>query len=55
MKVNKKIITFGETEIGKHKFQQHKNLISIYDVAINEILVSNKVSLGKMGFKSSIG
>ena len=35
------------TEIEKHKFHQHRNLILIKVVDINEIVVSSKVSFGK--------
>ena len=41
--------------IEKHKFHQHKNSISIYGVDINKILVSNKVSFGKKGYKYFTG
>ena len=44
-----------ETKIEKYKFKLHKNPIWIHDVDINKILVPNKVSLGKKGFKYSIG
>ena len=49
-----KIIKFGETEIEKHKFHKRKNSISIFNVDINGILVSNKVSLDKY-FRYFIG
>ena len=42
-----KIITFGETEIKKHKFHQHKSPILIYNIDNNKILVCNKVSFVK--------
>ena len=45
-----KIIKFGETEIEKCKFHQHKTSISIYDLDINKILVSSS-----KGFKYFIG
>ena len=51
----KKIVTFGETDIEKHKFHGHKNPILVYDVDINKILVSNKVSFGKKSFRYFIG
>ena len=44
-----------ETEIEKHKFHQQKHLISIYNVNINKILVSNKVFFVKKSFKYFIG
>ena len=30
--MGKEIITFGDIEVGKHKFHQHKSLISIQGV-----------------------
>ena len=53
--MDKKIIKFGESKLEKYKFHQHKNLIEIYDVEINQILAFNKVSLGKKDFKYFIG
>ena len=41
----------GENEIEKHIFYQQKNQILIYNVDINNILVSNKASFGKKGFR----
>ena len=55
IKINKKIINFGETEIEKHKFHHHESPISTYDVDDNKILVSNKDSFGKKGFEYFIG
>ena len=53
--MSKEIITFGNIEVKKHKFHQHKSPISIYDVYINRIPISSKFSFGKGGFKYSIG
>ena len=53
--MNKNIIKFGDTEIEKHKFLQHKSPISIKNIDIDKIVVSNKVSFGKKGFKYFIG
>ena len=53
--MHKKVMKFGDTEIEKHKFHQHKNPISISNVYINKIVVSNKVPFGKKGFKYFIG
>ena len=39
----------------KQKFHQHKRLISIKNIDINKIVVSNKVFFGKKGFKYFIG
>ena len=49
--MDKKIIKFFETGTEKHKLDQYKNPILIYDIGINKILVSNKDSFGKKGFK----
>ena len=50
-----KIITFADIEIQKQKFHQHNGPISIKNIDINKIVVSNKVSFGKKGFKYFIG
>ena len=50
-----KIIKFGDIEIQKQKFHQHKEPISIKNIDINKIVVSNKVSFGKEAFKYFIG
>ena len=50
-----KIIKFGDIEIQKQKFHQHKAPISIKNIDINKILVSHKVSFGKKSFKYFIG
>ena len=42
-KMGKEIITFGNTEVEKHKFHQCKNPILIGDASIRKIIVSNKV------------
>ena len=41
----------GEFEIKKQKFHQYKRPVSIKNIDINKIVVSNKVSFGKKGFK----
>ena len=53
--MDEKIIKFGDTEIEKYKFHQHKNPILINNIDINKIVVSNKVSFGKKDFKYFIG
>ena len=45
------MIQFNDTEIEKQNFHQDKSLISISNIDINKIVVSNKVSCGKKGFK----
>ena len=39
----------------KCKFHQHKTRMSIYDVNVDRIVVNNRVSFGKKGFKHFIG
>ena len=46
---------FGDVEIGKQKFHQLKTPISINNIDINKIAVSNKVFFSKKGFKNFIG
>ena len=48
--MEKTIIKFGNAEIRKQKFHQHKRPISINNIDINKIAVSNKVSFDKRGF-----
>ena len=57
MKVHKilSIIKFGDIETKKHKFHQYHKPISIKSIDINKIVISNKVSFGKKGFKYFIG
>ena len=50
-----KFINFGDIEIQKQKFHQHKQPISIENIDINKIVLSNKVSSGEKGLKYSIG
>ena len=42
-----KVIRFGEIEIHKQTFHQHKEPFSIKNVDIDKIVVSNRVSFGK--------
>ena len=53
--MEKTVIKFGDIEIQKQKFHQHKGLISIKNIDIDKILVSNKVPFGKKGFRYFIG
>ena len=46
---------FNNTEIKKYKFHQHKSPISIDNMDINKIVVSNKVFFHKKDFKYFIG
>ena len=51
IKLEKTFITYGNIKIEKQKFQQHKRPISTKNPDINKIVVFNKVSFGKKGFK----
>ena len=54
--MEKTIVIFGNIEIEKQKFHQHKKQISIQKyIYIKTIVVSNKVSFGKNVFKYFIG
>ena len=46
----KEIIRFGNIDLEKHKFHQHKSPILICDVNIDKIVVSDKVPLSKKRF-----
>ena len=46
---------FDGTEIEEYNFDQNKSLISINDIYIIKIVVSNKLPLGKVDFKYFIG
>ena len=41
--MSQEIIAFGSTEIEKHKFHYHKNLILLEDADIDNILISNLI------------
>ena len=53
--MDKKIIKFDETEIEEYKFHQNKSPISINDIDINKVFVSNKLLFDKQDFKYFIG
>ena len=53
--MDKTRIKFGDTEVKKQKIHQDKCPISINNVDINKIVVSNKVFFDKKGFKYFIG
>ena len=54
-KMEKTIIKFDDIKIPKQKLHQHRRPILIKIVDTNKIVVSNKVSFGKKGFKYFIG
>ena len=45
-----KTAKFDDTETEKHKFDQHESPISISNIDINKIVVSNRVSFGEKWF-----
>ena len=49
--MDKEIIMFGNIEVEKHKFHQYKNPISISDVDMSKIVMSNRLPFGKKDFK----
>ena len=53
--MEKTIIKFDGIKIPKQKFHQHKRPISIKNVDIDKIVVSNKVPSGTKGFNYIIG
>ena len=53
--MGKENITFDNIEVEKHEFHWHKSPISIKDVDVSKVLVSNKVAFGEKGFKYFIG
>ena len=54
-KWKKTVIKFGEIEIEKQKFHQCKRPISMKNIDINKLVVLNKVSFCKNGFKYFMG
>ena len=52
--MDEKIIKFEGTEIEEYKFHQYKRPISINDIDIDEVIVSNKLSFGKQDFITKI-
>ena len=54
-KMEKTTTQFGDTDVQKHQFHQYKKYISRENIDIYEIVVSNKVSFDKKGFKHFIG
>ena len=53
--MNKKIIKFYDTKIEEYKFHQNKSPISISDIDVNKVAVSNKLPFGKQYSKWFIG
>ena len=55
LKMEKTVIKFGDIEIQNQEFHQHRGPISVKNVDIDKIVVSNTVSSRKKGFKYFIG
>ena len=53
--MEKSVIKFGYIEIEKQKYHQNKRPISIKNIDINKIVVSNEAFFDKNGFKYFIG
>ena len=53
--MEKIIVKFDDIEIKKQKIHQYNRPTSIKNIDINKIVVSNKVSFGKNGFKYFTG
>ena len=45
--MGKKKLTFGDIEIEKKTFYQHKSLVPLSDVDIEKLLISKKISFGE--------
>ena len=50
----RKFIKFVDIEIQKNPFRQHKGSISIKNIDINKIVLSNRVSFGKKDLNISL-
>ena len=48
--MDKKAIKFHDTELEEYKFYRHNTSISINDIDINEIVESNKLTLGEQKY-----
>ena len=55
IKIDKEILTFGNTEIEKSKFHRHKTSIHLGDVDVEKVLVSDNISFGEKNYKYFIG
>ena len=53
--MDKKNIELDDTAIEDYEFQYYESPISISDININRIIVSNKLLFGKQDFKYFIG
>ena len=53
--MKKTILKFGDIKIEKQRFHQYKRPISMKNININKIIVSNKAPFGIKGCKYFIG
>ena len=53
--MDEKNIKFDDAEIKKYKFHQNKSLLSINNIDIDRIVVSNKLPFSKQYFRYFIG
>ena len=53
--MGKEILKFGDIEIEKNKFYNHKSSIFYKDVDIEKVLLSNKISPSEKNYKYFIG
>ena len=53
--MGKEIFTCSDIEIVNNKFYRHESPISLMDVDIEKILVSNKISFGEKNYKYCTG
>ena len=53
--MDKKFIKFDDTETEEFEFHQFKSPISINDLDVNKIVVSNKFPFGNQDFRYFIG
>ena len=49
--MDKRIVKFSDTETEKHKFHQHKRPSLTNNIHIGKVVVPNKVSFCRKGFK----
>ena len=52
--MDKKIIKFDDTDIEEYEFHQYKSPISINDIDVKEIVLSNKFTLDKKSLNISL-
>ena len=53
--MGKEILTFGDIFLKKNKFYRNKAPISLKDVDIEKVLVSDQISFGEKNYKYFIG